>query len=125
MTIINVKNVNSWVHLKSQWMYTECGLCDCQANTPVAGGGPGSRDRTLDVKSRKKCPKIFFFGLTKITVFFFHISSSYINWGNFFTPRQNFSVDMHGFQIFQSFSSPEDILDINLHILQGVQPKSN
>ena len=50
-------------------------------NTPGTAGGPGGRDRTLAVKSRKRAEKSFFFR-TKIKFtpkkhFFLHISSSY------------------------------------------------
>ena len=33
-----------------------------QYNTPGTAGGPGGRDRTLAVKSRKAAEKSFFFG---------------------------------------------------------------
>ena len=51
-------------------------------NTPGTAGGPGGRDRTLAVKSRKNVRKITFFSLkNKIypqkIFFFLHISSSY------------------------------------------------
>ena len=50
-------------------------------NTPGTAGGPGGRDRTLAVKSRKIARKLpFFSGEKKITpkkYFFLHISSSY------------------------------------------------
>ena len=49
-------------------------------NTPGTAGGPGGRDRTLAVKSRKNVRKITFF-LKKINlpkkIFFLHIFSSY------------------------------------------------
>ena len=50
-------------------------------DTPGTAGGPGGRDRTLAVKSRKTAEKITFF-LKKIKFtpkkyFFLHISSSY------------------------------------------------
>ena len=49
-------------------------------NTPGTAGGPGGRDRTLAVKSRKKRPKnqLFFLKKMKITPqFFLHISSCF------------------------------------------------
>ena len=48
-------------------------------NTPGTVGGPGGRELTLAVKSRKNGQKISFFSLkNKIYAFFFlHISSSY------------------------------------------------
>ena len=49
-------------------------------NTPGTAGGPGGRDRTLAVKSRKTSEKSpFFLKKIKFTQFFFflHISSSY------------------------------------------------
>ena len=50
-------------------------------NTPGTAGGPGGRDRTLAVKSRKNRRKSVFFR-TKIKItpkkyFFLHISSTY------------------------------------------------
>ena len=48
-------------------------------NTPGTAGGPGGRDRTLAVKSRKNFGKITFFSLkNKIyPIFFLHKSSIY------------------------------------------------
>ena len=50
-------------------------------NTPGTVGGPGGRDRTLAIKSRKTFEKSHFFLLKKIyppkKYFFLHISSSY------------------------------------------------
>ena len=49
-------------------------------NTPGTAGGPGGRDRTLAIKSRKTAEKNTFFSLkNKIYPIFFssHISSSY------------------------------------------------
>ena len=50
-------------------------------NTPGTAGGPGGRDRTLAVKSKKIARKSpFFLGEKKITqkhIFFWHISSRY------------------------------------------------
>ena len=44
----------------------------CSKNTPGTAGGPGGRDRTLAVKSRKNAKKSFFFlKKKKITYFFF------------------------------------------------------
>ena len=52
------------------------------SNTPGTAGGPGGRDRTLALKSRKTIKKSFFFFRKKIKIspkkyFFLHISSSY------------------------------------------------
>ena len=60
-------------------------------NTPGTAGGPGGRDRTLAVKSRKNARKsAFFLKKIKITKFFLHISSSYAKiWGETnFQPRE-------------------------------------
>ena len=51
-------------------------------NTPGTAGGPGGRDRTLAIKTRKTAEKKHIFFLKKIKFtpkkyFFFHISSSY------------------------------------------------
>ena len=50
-------------------------------NTPGTAGGPGGRDRTLVVKSRKTSEKSTFFlkkiKFTQKKYFFLHISSSY------------------------------------------------
>ena len=50
-------------------------------NTPGTAGGPGGRDRTLAVKSRKNVRKFSFFLLNKKlppkNIFLLHISSSY------------------------------------------------
>ena len=48
-------------------------------NTPGTAGGPGGRDRTLAVKSRKITKKSAFFVKKKnyLHLFFLHISSSY------------------------------------------------
>ena len=35
------------------------------------------------------------------------------DWGDFLSPRQNFVVDLRRFDVFQSFSSTEDMFDIN------------
>ena len=61
-------------------------------NTPGTAGGPGGRDRTLAVKSRKTSEKSPFFlkkiKITQIFFFFLHLSSSYakILGGNYFAP---------------------------------------
>ena len=51
------------------------------STTPGTAGGPGGRDRTLAVKSRKNVRKITFFSLKKKNYqkffFFLHISPSY------------------------------------------------
>ena len=50
-------------------------------NTPGTAGGPGGRDRTLAIKSRKTAEKNSFFRkkikFTQKEYFFLHISSSY------------------------------------------------
>ena len=53
----------------------------CEFNTPGTAGGPGGRDRTLAVKSRKTPDKSSFFRkkikFTLKKYIFLHISSSY------------------------------------------------
>ena len=52
---------------------------DINNYTPGTAGGPGGRDQTLAVKSRKNVREITFFSLKKnLTNFFLHISSSYV-----------------------------------------------
>ena len=52
-----------------------------KVNTPGTRGGPGGRDQTLAVKSRKTAEKSVFFRkkikFTQKKYFFLHISSSY------------------------------------------------
>ena len=47
-------------------LFMDRGISDNQNNNPGTAGGPGGRDRMLNVKSRKIARKICFFSVKKL-----------------------------------------------------------